>query len=1108
PANDQATTTTTVNTSADLQLTKSNSPDPVVAGTTLTYTFTVTNLGPSRNAAYQVSDTLPAQVTFISASPTCNAVGQTVTCGSSGLDSGSSEVFTVTTLVSASTPTGTVISNQASIVSNPTPDPNPGNDTATSTANVVTSSDLAITKSGSPNPTVAGSNVTYTVVVTNLGPSASAGFEVSDPIPAGSSFFSVSPSSSCISGSTVTCTASSLAVGASVTYTLVTTIDSSYSLGSITNTATISSETTPDPNSSNNSASSVLPVSTSADLSITKTASPDPVIAGNVVTYTVTVTNNGPSDNQGFTVTDTVPANTTLQSSSTSCTQPPAVSITCSSGPLASGSSKTFLIATRVSQSFTGAVITNTAFIASTLTSDPNPANDQATTTTTVNTSADLQLTKADSPDPVVAGNTLTYTLTITNNGPSDAGSFSVTDTVPSGTTFLSAPGCSQLGGVITCSAPSLGASSSVAFTVSVIVDPNVATGTVISNTAVISSESTTDPDLTNNSATATTDVNESAVLSVTKSGSPSSVAAGQSVTYTATVSNAGPSNADNTTLVDALPSGLSMVSASPGCSGSTTVTCAVGTLVPGQSATVTITASVNASAPAGTVTNTVTADSSEPEGPVTATATTTITQRADLSIVKTDSSDPAAVIGNITYTVVVTNLGPSDNQGFSVTDAIPANTTFVSATSPDCAFASGSVTCTASSLGAGQSVSYTVVVRVDTGVSDGTVISNTASVNATAPNDNISSNNSSTTTTTVSAPTLSITKSAVPASGSNVSPGQTLIFTVTFMNSGSAAATGFVVTDTVDTSLGSVSVGNGGTFDPITRVITWNVGTVGPGATGTVSFTAVPGSSSTTQQVKNRASSIADQLTSAIVSNQTIHTLQPPDLLVTKSADRAQDSQVKAFQQITYTLIATNNGNGSALSAVLFDTAPQYLNYVAGSTRLDGVPVADVGGTSALFGAGLSLGTLPAKSSRVVTLAMTVDTTAKAGALLENRATLTCSLCTSSSVDFFRLVVFKPTSGPSLQQSILVQGASGTVLFVTVFNEVLGRALGVGVLPITGVEYILLILLALSAVGLGKALTLKLTPELSRISSHKDSTDNKISEEAHTPGEKEQDGR
>src|SRR5256885_1077342 len=104
-----------------------------------------------------------------------------------------------------------------------------------------------------------------------------------------------------------------------------------------------------------------------------------------------------------------------------------------------------------------GATISNSA-TAATTTTDPSSGNNTGTATTTVQTQADLAITKTDSPDPVVASQNLTYTITLNNNGPSDAQTVSVTDAVPANTTFVSATVTTGSGWSMT--QPAVGASS------------------------------------------------------------------------------------------------------------------------------------------------------------------------------------------------------------------------------------------------------------------------------------------------------------------------------------------------------------------------------------------------------------------------------------------------------------------------------------------------------------------------------------------------------------------------------------------------------------------------------------------------------------------------
>jgi uncharacterized repeat protein (TIGR01451 family) len=331
--------------------------------------------------------------------------------------------------------------------------------------------DLVVTKSDTPDPVTLGNNLTYTVNVTNNGPEQATAVVLTDAMFGSFTFVSATASlGSCSGTNPITCSLGNLANGASATVSIVVT---PTAVGSISNTA-VATSTRPDPNSANNlvTISTTVNLAGGADLQVTKNASPNPVTLGNNLTYTTTVTNNGPAQATGVTLTDTLPGGVTFLSaipSQGSCSGTSL--ITCSLGNLANGASATVSIV--VTTTAVGA-LTNTASVTS-ATTDPNSANNLVTISTTVNLAgrADLQVTKNASPDTVTLGNNLTYTITVTNNGPEAATGVTLTDTLLGSFTLVSAtPSQGSCSGTsaITCNLGNLASGASA--TVSIVVTP------------------------------------------------------------------------------------------------------------------------------------------------------------------------------------------------------------------------------------------------------------------------------------------------------------------------------------------------------------------------------------------------------------------------------------------------------------------------------------------------------------------------------------------------------------------------------------------------------------------------------------------------------------
>jgi len=291
--------------------------------------------------------------------------------------------------------------------------------------------------------------------------------------------------------------------------------------------------------------------------------------------------------------------------------------VSCSAQSLAPGSVVFTLTVAVDSQTASGTQIFNTATVAAE--NDVDESNNSATVSTTVVGSAGLSVTKtSSSPDPVMPGDDITYQITVTNAGP-DFAAVSLSDPLPAHTTFVSMPepagwSCTTpavgSGGMVGCSNASMGVGSAV-FTLTVNVDPDTPNGTVLVNTATVSSNAT-DGNPNDNSATVSRGVITPTVISGTKTVSGSFTEGGL-IAYTVVLTNTGGvAQGDNpgAEFTDLLPSSLTLVNATATSGvatpnvGTNTVTWNGG-LAGGASVTITITATINAGvAPGTTISN------------------------------------------------------------------------------------------------------------------------------------------------------------------------------------------------------------------------------------------------------------------------------------------------------------------------------------------------------------------------------------------------------------------------------------------------------------------------------------------------------------------------
>ncbi|WND82000.1 CARDB domain-containing protein [Lysobacter capsici] len=906
PGNNTATNTPVPVASADLAVTKTASSATPTVGTNITFTVTVSNNGPSAAAGVNVNDQLPAGYTFVSATPSVGTYNAgTGVWAVGGLASGANATLQIVATVLPNGP----YANTATATST-TNDPTPGNNTATNTPVPVASADLAVTKTASSATPIVGTNITFTVTVSNNGPSAAAGVNVNDQLPAGYTFVSATPSVGTYNAGTGVWAVGALASGANATLQIVATV---LPNGPYANTATATS-TTNDPTPGNNTATNTPTPVASADLAVTKTASNAAPIVGTNITFTVTVSNNGPSSADAVNVTDQLPAGYTFVSANPSVGTYNAGTGVWAVGTLASGANATLDIVATV---LATGPYANTATATST-TGDPTPGNNTATNTPVPVASADLAVTKTASSATPTVGTNITFTVTVSNNGPSAAAGVNVNDQLPAGYTFVSANpsvGTYNAGtGVWAVGALASGANATLDIVATVLPNGPYA------NTATATS-TTNDPTPGNNTATNTPVPVASADLAVTKTASSATPIVGTNITFTVTVSNNGPSAAAGVNVNDQLPAGYTFVSATPsvGTYNAGTGVWAVGALASGANATLDIVATV---LPNGPYANTATATSttSDPTpGNNTATNTPVPVASADLAVTKTASSATPTVGTNITFTVTVSNNGPSSADAVNVTDQLPSGYTLVSATPSAGTYNAGTGVWTVGNLAAGSNETLTVVATV---LATGSY-ANTATATSTTGDPTPGNNTATNTPTPVASADLAVTKTA-----SNAAPivGTNVTFTVTVSNNGPSSADAVNVTDQLPAGYTFVSANPSvGTYNAGTGV--WAVGTLASGANATLDIVATVLATGPYANTATATSTTGDPTPGNNTATNTPVPVASADLAVTKTASSATPT---VGTNITFTVTVSNNGPSAAAGVNVNDQLPAGYTFVS----------------------------------------------------------------------------------------------------------------------------------------------------------------------------------
>ena len=519
------TVTRTPIPSADLRITKTDGSATYIVGGAITYTIVVSNpVGPSNVTGATVTDTFPASLTGAtwtcvgSGGGTCAANGTGNINNTVNLPVGASVTYTVNATVSAGA-TGNLVNTAQVTAPVGISDPTPANNTAVDTDTPLFNVNLQITKTDGVATYAPGGTLTYTIVVTNAGPANATGAVVTDNFPAQIT----AATWTCVSAGGAACTANgagnindtvNIPVGGTLTYTATANI-SAAATGTLDNTATITApggytETAP----GNNSATDSDAPAVNADLQITKTDGATDYTTTATRTYTMVVTNAGPSNVTGAAVTDSFPAQVSgvtwscAAAGGGTCTANGAGNINDTVN-LPVGATLTYTATVTINASATGDLVNTVTVTGPVGSVDPVPGNNSATDTDIPN--IDLQITKDDGSAVYVAGGNVAYTVTVTNNSTFNLTGVTVSDAIP---TLVTAWGW--------CVAPcvpvantsadlsdtvNLAAGASATYNITANIHPNAA-GNLVNTATVAAPVGYTDAVPGNNSAT-DTDINQ-----------------------------------------------------------------------------------------------------------------------------------------------------------------------------------------------------------------------------------------------------------------------------------------------------------------------------------------------------------------------------------------------------------------------------------------------------------------------------------------------------------------------------------------------------------------------------------------------------------------------
>ena len=917
------TTATIKVTSVDLFATKTvNNATPNI-GDTVSYSIIVTNKTNSSTATnVKITDVLPVGVTYVSNSAnqgTYNSGSGLWSIGS--LNSGASALLIIDATVNPGTG-GTTITNTASTLVADQSDSNTTADTLAASI-TVTSTDLVTTKTVDVSNPTEGQDIIYTISVNNNAGNNATNVSLTDRLPQGVTY--KSDDSGSYNSTSGIWTIGNISAGATSTINITATVNSGTGNTTITNTTSAASGDQSDPTTVGDDLSETINV-VSADLVTTNTVNSSNVNIGDTVTYTLTVTNNGPSAATSITLIDKLPTGVTYVSDTSSGAYVSTSGI-WTIGTLANGASKSINILATVDASSGGKTITNViSQTASATQADTTTASDDLSSSFNVISNDLITNLTVDKASPN-EGDTIIYTLTVKNNGPSTATGVSITDNLPTGVRYVShntVNGTFNSGAGI-WSIGNLTKSSLATLTISATVNNGTA-GTTITNTTLSASADYKDPNTANNTSSASITVGNSADIVVTNNVDNATPNVGDTVTFTITVTNNGPSLVKNLVIKNTLPNGLTYGIVTPGNGTWTSPNWTINALASGITETLTIKAIVGSNTGGQHLTNTVSNSQTQTDSNLTADdfdATVTVTS-ANLVTTKTVNNSTPNEGDAVRYTISVTNNGPNNATGVSLTDILPTGITY-SNDDASGTYNVGSGIWTIGNLANGATIKLNIDATVDAGKGGSSIVNVTTAAKGNQTDQTTVGDNLSASISVSSAELVTI----INVDNGTPSEGELITYSITVNNQGSSDATNVLLTSNLPSGVtfDSFVAPTGTNFNKGSGL--WTLGNISAHTTKTLLIKATVNIATGGTKITNTTTAATGDQSdpNAVLDtlSNTITVSNTADIVVSKTVN---NSTPNVGDTVTYTITVENKSGAQVNNFVLTDVLPNGLTF------------------------------------------------------------------------------------------------------------------------------------------------------------------------------------